>query len=387
MKNPLKNLFILATILFFSFRAFATESKDWNFLIFLNGINSLDSYGALNINQMEEIGSNDKMNIIVQWGSLSRSGVQRLLIKKDKNTSAVTSPVVQNMGAVDMGDWHQLVDFANWAQDQYPAKHTFIVVWNHGNGWHRPNFVIKDISFDDRTGHSIKTEELGQAMQEIASRLGHKVDIYASDACLMGMVEVADQMKASVDYFIGSQDLEPGAGWPYNTFLQKWQAQPTASALEVSKLLSHEYKAAYTGGIYGNDSATMSVFDLKFMDDYHQAIKNFTAEMVQISSAKKSAVVQALKDSKYFAMTDYRDMMDFTNNLMASSLIKKTGEDLKAAHNKLVVANDQNQDNVTHGLSIWLPSDLSEYERYSERYENLEFNKNTKWKDFLQQLY
>ena len=67
--------------------------------------------------------------------------------------------------------------------------------------------MIKDISFDDRTGHSIKTEELGQAMQEIASRLGHKVDIYASDACLMGMVEVADQMKASVDYFIGSQDF------------------------------------------------------------------------------------------------------------------------------------------------------------------------------------
>lgn len=387
MKNPLTNLFVLATILFFSFRAFATEAKDWNFLIFLNGINSLDSYGALNINQMEQIGSNDKMNIIVQWGSLSRSGVQRLLIKKDNNTSNVTSPVVQNMGAVDMGDWHQLVDFANWAQDQYPAKHTFIVVWNHGNGWHRPNLVIKDISFDDRTGHSIKTEELGQAMQEIASHLGHKVDIYASDACLMGMVEVADQMKASIDYFIGSQDLEPGAGWPYNTFLQKWQAQPSASPLEISKLLSHEYKAAYTGGIYGHGSATMSVFDLKFMDDYHQAIKNFTSEMAVMSSDKKTAVAQALQDSKYFAMTDYRDMMDFTNKLMASSLIKKTGEDLKTAHNKLVVSNDQNQDTVTYGLSIWLPSDLSEYERYSERYENLEFNKNTHWKDFLQQLY
>ncbi len=387
MKNPIKNLFVLIAILFFSFRAFATDTKDWNFLVFLNGVNSLDSYGELNINQMEQIGSNDKMNIIVQWGSLERPGVQRLFIKKDADSSQVTSPVVQNMGAVDMGDWHQLVDFANWAQDQYPAKHTFLVVWNHGSGWHRPNFVIKDISSDDRTGNSISTEELGQAMQEIASHLGHKVDIYASDACLMGMVEVADQMKASVNYFIGSQDLEPGAGWPYNTFLRKWQAQPTASSIEISKMLSREYKAAYTGGIYGHDSATMSVFDLNFMDAYHQAIRSFTAEMAQMSSAKKIAVVKALQESKYFAMTDYRDMMDFTNKLMASSLIKKTGEDLKAAHDKLVIANDQNQDTMTHGLSIWLPSDLSEYKRYSQRYEDLEFNKNTKWKDFLQQLY
>lgn len=387
MKNPLKNLFVLAAILFFSFRALATDIKDWNFLVFLNGINSLDSYGQLNINQMEQIGSNDKMNIIVQWGSLARPGVQRLLIKKDHDSSEVTSPVVQEMGAVDMGDWHQLVDFATWAQNQYPAKHTFIVVWNHGNGWHRPNLVIKDISFDDRTGNSIKTEELGQAMQEIASQLGHKVDIYASDACLMGMVEVADQMKASVNYFIGSQDLEPGAGWPYNTFLQKWQSQPSATPLEISKILSSEYMTAYTGGLYGHDAATMSVFDLNFMDDYHQAIKNFTTEMVQMSSAKKTAVVKALQESKYFAMTDYRDMMDFTNKLMALSLIKKSGEDLRAAHNKLVIANDQNQDNMTHGLSIWLPSSLSEYERYSERYENLEFNQKTQWKSFLGQLY
>ena len=105
MKNPLKNLFVLAAILFFSFRALATDIKDWNFLVFLNGINSLDSYGQLNINQMEQIGSNDKMNIIVQWGSLARPGVQRLLIKKDHDSSEVTSPVVQEMGAVDMGDW------------------------------------------------------------------------------------------------------------------------------------------------------------------------------------------------------------------------------------------------------------------------------------------
>ena len=387
MKNPFKNLFILMAILFFSFRALATEVKEWNFLVFLNGVNSLDSFSDLNINQMEQLGSNDKINIIVQWGSLSRSGVQRLLIQKDNKPLEVTSPVIQNRGAVDMGDWHQLVDFAGWAQSQYPAKHTFIVVWNHGNGWHRPEFVTKDISYDDRTGHSIKTEELGQAMQQIALQLGHKVDIYASDACLMGMIEVAAEMKDSVNYFIGSQDLEPGAGWPYNTFLKQWQSQPKASAREISQILSREYKTAYSGGIYGHGSATMSVFDLNYIDDYHQAVKNFTSEMMQMSSSKKTAVLEALQSSKFFDKTDYRDMMDFTHKMMASALIKKSGEDLKIAHNKLVIANDQNQDQVTYGLSIWLPSDQSEFDSYADRYENLNFNKKTNWAGFLKQLY
>src|ERR1700757_4673970 len=82
----------------------AAADKEWTFLLYLNGNNNLDSFGKLNINQMEAVGSSDAVNMVVQWASLENGDVRRLLVQKDNDTNNVTSPVVQNMGSVDMGD-------------------------------------------------------------------------------------------------------------------------------------------------------------------------------------------------------------------------------------------------------------------------------------------
>src|SRR4051794_10768774 len=95
--------------------AYASEGlKEWTFLVYLNGHNNLDSFGALNINQMEQVGSSQDLNVLVQWASESNSNTKRLLVKKDNDTHAVSSPTIQDMGKVDMGDWRSLVDFVQW---------------------------------------------------------------------------------------------------------------------------------------------------------------------------------------------------------------------------------------------------------------------------------
>src|SRR5690349_13871147 len=114
MLRPLSYLFSTTCIFFASlvlspFSGIGVASaqegvKEWTLLVFLNGNNNLDRFGALNINQMEKVGSTSDINIVVQWASWSRDGVQRLLVNKDTDTENVTSPVVENIGKVDMGD-------------------------------------------------------------------------------------------------------------------------------------------------------------------------------------------------------------------------------------------------------------------------------------------
>lgn len=383
VKNHLKTLAVLALIITFSYQTKAAAPvKDWNLLVYVNGVNSLDSFGEMNINQMEEVGSNANMNIIVEWGSLARPAVQRLLIQKDNRPEVVTSPVLQSSTKSDMGDWRELVDFAKWANKNYPAKKTFLVVWNHGGGWHQ----IQDISWDERTGSKIKTEELGLAMSAIAKDLGHKIDIYGSDACLMGMVEVADQMASSVKYFVGSQDLEPGDGWPYTPFLRQWQANPTLPAREVSKLLSTEYLKSYNGGVFGNDSVTMSVFDMAYMTQFRRAMKNMSTELKGLSGSYRSALSTAGAKAKAFFYPDYHDLLDFVNIAEKSTGPLRSSSMFRQAYNKLVIANDQNQDASTHGLSIWFPNDGGTFDSYYKRYKNISFNKNTGWGEFLKAL-
>ncbi len=78
--------------------------KEWTLLVYLNGNNSLDSFGAQNLSQMEKVGSTDKLNIVVQWASLASKKAERLYIEKGNDPSKITSPVIQDLGAVDMGN-------------------------------------------------------------------------------------------------------------------------------------------------------------------------------------------------------------------------------------------------------------------------------------------
>lgn len=374
---------IVAACLLIAFASGARAAeKDWNFLVFISGVNNLDFFGAMNINQMEEVGSTDQLNILVQWGSLSRPGVDRLHVQKDGDTSLVTSPVVASLGPADMGDWRELVRFANWAHDHYPAKKTFLVVWNHGTGWHRPEGAgPKDIAWDDRTGNKITTEQLGRALREIrAHRGGDKLEIYGSDACLMGMIEVADEMSDSVGIYLGSQDLEPGEGWPYNTFLRAWSADLSRSPAEVAKLLSRHFLEAYSeGGIYPGADVTMSVLDLQELPGFRQAMADLASQLLALSDADKARARDAAARAQNFFYPDYRDVIDYLDQLKKAGLTLSSDGVVRARHARLVLANDQNLNSFTHGLSVWLPTFVSDYEVYRDRYLGLSFHLGTGW--------
>ncbi|UYL09027.1 clostripain-related cysteine peptidase [Bdellovibrio sp. SKB1291214] len=388
--NHLSRVLVLCALLFATSFASATQQvKEWNMLVFLNGNNNLDSFGAMNINQMEQVGSSDNVNILVQWASAKKSNVSRLLIQKDGDTNKVTSPVVQNMGEVDMGDWKELVKFVEWANQNYPAKKYFVVVWDHGGGWHLasiPGMKPMDISWDDNTGNNITTEQLGQAMAESAKILGHKVDVYSSDACLMGMVEVASEMSESVQYYLGSQDVEPGAGWPYANFLTKWEQNPTMTAAELVKVHAAEYLAAYNGGIYGNRRVTMSAYDLSKIGTYEESLKQLAQEITALDNATLAKVNRSAKNAKFFTYYDYRDVVDFLDLVGKNGITTPAMQTVRAAQNDFVIANSQNQDQKTWGVSIWLPSESSDYSGYIERYHGLKFNQRTQWADLVTKI-
>ena len=111
---PTKIILTFALLLGFALNASAADVKEWTFLVYLNGNNNLDSFGTMNINEMEQFGSSDQVNVVVQWASMRSQVTKRLLVQKDSSTT-VTSPVVESLSNVDMGDYHSLIEFARWA--------------------------------------------------------------------------------------------------------------------------------------------------------------------------------------------------------------------------------------------------------------------------------
>ncbi len=388
------SVFAFTAALFIPNHAEATPTREWTFLLYLNGNNSLDSFGPMNLNSMEQVGSSDQVNLVVQWSSLASKKTKRMLIKKDNDTTNVTSPTVQDVSGVDMGDWNSLVDFVRWGVAAYPAKHYFITVWDHGSGWHtiqnkqaRSSFHTFDISWDDNTGHSFTTAQLGLAMAESAKIIGHKVDIYGSDACLMAMAEVADEMSASVNTFVGSEEVEPAEGWPYESFLTRWIANPTATPNQVGTYLTEEYVKAYQGGVYGTKEVQFSAFDLNNLSALKVAVETFGKGLMTLDAASRKAVIAALGKTQKFYTSDYADLGDFLLNVEAAKL-GTLGADLlstvRSALNQVLVANSTSGAyKKATGLSIWLPSTKSKYNMYAAAYKTMAFDAATHWGDTL----
>jgi hypothetical protein len=391
-----KLLFVTAFLLSLSLFSQPTQAastkaeKEWTFLLFLNGHNNLDSFGDYNINQMEQVGSSDQVNMVVQWASLAHGKTQRILVQKDTNTNKVTSPAVQTLPAVDMGNYKNLVEFVRWGVQNYPAKHYMIAVWNHGNGWHLMNaggLHTNDISYDDNSGNHITTEELGLAMDESAKIIGHKVDVYGSDACLMAMAEVAAQMKNSVSYFVGSEEVEPGYGWPYNTWMKRWVAKPTATPAEVATFLTEEYVKAYNGGIYGKQDITFSAYDMSKIDGLMTSVSALNKALTALPDM--NAPKTAANATMSFTLEDYKDLTDFTGKLESSKAAINTAvlSSVRQSVKDFVIANGATGAYTgAAGVAIWLPTSSYDMNEYGDRYSKLEFNKATSWYNFLTQM-
>lgn len=394
MKTIMQNVlaFVTVSILALSAKALPLAEKEWTFLLFLNGHNNLSSYGTMNLKDMEKSGSTDQVNLVVEWGQSNTNLTHRLLVQKSTDPSKVTSPIIESLTDVDMGDYKNLVKFVQWGAQNFPAKHYFVAVWNHGAGWHfeqmnAGDIHANDISFDDNTGNKITTEQLGQAMAEIKQVLGRNVDIYGSDACLMQMLEVAGQMKDSVDYVVGSEETEPGEGWPYAGFISKWTATPTQTPAEVSVLLSKEYLKAYSGGDYGTKSVTFSAIDMSKLNAVIASATEVAASLKKLSADSLKKIKTALRSVQSYYYSDYKDYGHLLKTIETLPIEKDAAllARAKADAASLVLSVDSSASYArSTGISVWIPSSATS--SYMNRYKGLEFDKATGWSSFLEKV-
>ncbi len=361
------------------------REKEWAFLIFLNGNNNLAEFGDLNINQLETIGSTDQVDVIVQWAKTGVDNTYRLRVEKDADDKKVTSPFIETLPRVDMGDYKKLVEFVKWSHEHYPAKHYFVSFWNHGSGWtRRSGQITKGVSYDDYSGNHITTEQMGIAMREIKQIIGHNVDLVGADACLMQMGEVASQMQDSVDYYVASEELEPGLGWPYHTFLDRWVKNPQANGGEVGTFLVEEY-FTYLGA---TDNITLSTMNLNRLPELWASFRKLNSMLVNQNDDTLRKLMAATSGAQGFPNADAIDLGHWLKKGSEARLIDaQTIEDVHTALKNVIISNKTAAIfKDAEGLSFWVPTTKSGLDAYAQRYAQLVWTQETGWDQVLGKL-
>ena len=305
------------------------DKAKWTVLTYIAAHNNLDPLGRKSLLEIIGVGSTrDVVHGVLYDGP---AGAGRYVAGEPGK--AVTQ---ERLGSFDSGDPDGLIATATWLFGQHPAERYGLVLWSHGSGWEPSEIeaVAKEarpeakaapeeskeravapgsralfrttlrallkpderaeraILFDDGTGHSLDTIELARVAGAIAGFAGQPLELLGMDACLMGNLEVAYEVRKAVRYLVASEELVPGHSWPYGEIFGALKPAPDMTGADLARLVVERYVAYYTAKPPAAGDVTKVALDLSRAERLARAAGTL-AEALQTDMTTQAAVLWA----------------------------------------------------------------------------------------------
>ncbi len=221
------------------------------------------------------------------------------------------------------------------AMNLYPANSYALDLWSHGTGWlpkgegypltiydewvsetctSNANYsripVIQAGVFGvDRTNNGyFEAYDLAEALSI------YKLDYLFFDACNMGSVECAYEMRNCCEYYISSAAEIPSKGAPYDVIISDMFAQPRANVKGIAEKFYNYYNA-----LEGySRTATISVVDCSKLKNVASELSKIVTKNPEIPLSSIQQYGRALT-GKYECFFDLEDFVQQTWGLTASA--------------------------------------------------------------------
>ena len=342
----------------------------WTVMVYMDGDNNLEENGQADLNEMEDsnlIGSG--INVIVLFDKAwSFYGDNSILYQVRYDTSEELSSTElgidsEEYGEVNMGDPQTAINFIDYCKTSHPADNYAFIVWNHGTGWRSNDRSstqtdFKAVAIDETSSDDmLYTQELGTIFK------GKGIDVIGFDLCLGAMIEEVYEMKDSANYFIGSEELEPGDGWEYDVFFNNFKETDLSQTAFVNSAVE-----AYATRYEDEAGTTLSGIDLSKIDAVMTTLNTFSNKLYDsISSSEIQGAIQTILIDEtenyytipgdwnidlYDAAEKIHDQTDYADS-EASALMSAINDAVIAEwHSDVEETNVENTD--SNGLSIHL---------------------------------
>lgn len=350
---------------------------DWTIMVYMNADNNLEPAALVNLNEMEDgFDPAAEINVVVQIdravGELNEAGAtwtdaRRYQIAHDTDLQTVSSPIVAELGEVNMGDPAVLADFISWSTQTYPANRYALIMWDHGIGW-------SGISFDDTEQDKLTLSELGSALEEgLVGANVDKLDVVGFDACLMGQLEVYAAIAPYAQYAVGSEELTPGRGWDYRGLLEWLYESPTQAGDQLASGMVEQFLSYYEQN-EPNSFVTMSAVDLQQVPQVIQSLNGLTAVLSNdftfaagtIGDARSGAEAYAHaygEDADSYAAVDLHHFTTILGDQSLDETVKTAAEGLTSAIEQAVVKAGHGLGfKQARGIAIYFPRTAAFYQ-------------------------
>ena len=294
---------------------------------------------------------------------------------------------------------NNVTNFYKWAIETYPAEHYALFINGHGSGTfssdnaslfsYKAPKPSKAIGYDNYYNDSLNLLELKRVYNEIFNLLnGQKIDIVCYDSCIMGMLEVAYQLKDYVNLYVSSEasaftmDMSIFS----NKFKSLYSINPSPSPIEVAKTIVDSY---FEDSTLYNTSITMSVMDLQNIKTVAENVNGLAYYIgtgtVEDANNFFNSILRSYNDQRFSGnlYIDLYDLCDLINiNFLPSNDIYTTASMVKNSLKNLVVyqKNRGSSYPYAHGVSIVFPKFSYDWLVYhNNQYNKIDFGVNNNW--------
>ncbi len=235
----------------------------------------VDHYGGTV--DSEEIYTAGTVNVLIQTGGSKEWHAEPLGMEIDtgslqrwrynNNHAATSDPAFEleeNLPLASMAAPETLAGFIRWGTENYPAKKTVLVLWDHGGG--SKTGIFTDELFE---GDVMYLDELRTALEEGGTHL----EAVLLDACMMANLETACALKDHASWMIASEELAAGKGSAINDWLEQLFCIPEVDGEWLGRWICDFTQIKYAN--HEDESAqellTWSVIDLSAIDAVEKA--------------------------------------------------------------------------------------------------------------------
>lgn len=256
----------------------ADSGTEWAVYWYLCG-SDLESGGGFasgDLAELQEVQLPENVKVVIETGGSSvwqndfvdESKLQRYVYDSEG------LKLVDEQPSASMGSAETLADFLMFASENYPAKKTAVLFWNHGGG------SVAGAAFDELYGNdSLTLDEMQTAFGSVweLSKDTPPLELIGFDTCLMATIDVASTFSTIGRYLVASEEVEPANGWYYSEWLGALAGNPGMDGTELGQIICDSYYAGCE--LVGTqERATLSLTDLSKVGALVEAYDAFGTE-------------------------------------------------------------------------------------------------------------
>jgi alpha-tubulin suppressor-like RCC1 family protein len=364
-----------------------TGTIAWTLMFYLDGDNNLSThYYPGVVNQLEKAANNPNVRVIALWDRAGSNDSAYYQIQHDDDMSELATYTANvnywPQGELNMGATQTLTNFVSWAENRYPAHHYALILSNHGTG------VTGGMVDETSESDLLTVKEMGTALASITNNGANKIEVLYIDACLMGMIEDAYQVRDFIDYYVASENVKWAYDAPYDQSISEITA--TTTAAQLATLFSASYANVASAG---NCDYTMSAADISKLN----TVVTATNTLAQRLNSNMGTITNTLTtirstvqrfdnmapigtinqsdqyiDLYHFAQLVNANISDSDIQGAAQAVITAIDSYIIDEHHQIITGT---QVGNSHGVSIFFPATRSSF--YTGA--NLDFARDTNW--------